>query len=49
MLKFSEIQNLLDVMTQYGFWEIVDLFKYAEILPEQNFGYHGRKPNISRW
>jgi hypothetical protein len=22
MLKFREIQNLLDVMTQYEFWEI---------------------------
>jgi hypothetical protein len=48
MLKFSEIPNLLDVTTQYVFWEIVDLFKQAEILPEQNFGYYGRKPNISR-
>ena len=47
MLKFSEIQNLLGVMTQYEFCEIVDLFKKAEILPDQNLGYHDGKPNIS--
>jgi hypothetical protein len=47
MLKFRETQNLLDVMTLSEFWEIAYLFKQPEILPEQIFGYHDRKPTIS--
>ena len=31
MAKFEKAENLLDVMTQYEFREIVDLFKWGEI------------------
>jgi hypothetical protein len=48
MAKSGKTENLSDVMTKYEFREIVDLFKQAEILPEQNLGYHDGKPNISR-
>ena len=48
MIRYGITENLLDMMTKYEYWENVDLLKCAEILPEQIFGYHDRKPNISR-
>jgi hypothetical protein len=48
MIKSEVTENLLDVVTKYITWDFIDWIKYAEILSEQNLGYHDGKPNISR-
>jgi len=43
MIKSQVTENLLDVVTKYITWDFIDWIKYAEILLEQNLGYHMAK------
>jgi hypothetical protein len=46
-VKFGGTENLLDVLTQYEIWGFCRLDFNGKIIANQNFGYLGRKPNIT--